>query len=53
MTINGTEGWISFKDGTPATNQVIEVHTHSDLYLETIYHPLKDLEGICDAWRPV
>ena len=43
--------WILFKDQSPKIGQKIEVHTFSDLYLETVYDTYKDLEGICSEWR--
>lgn len=45
--------WIKFSEQTPKVGQHIEVHTYSDLYLDTYYDRLRDLEGICSEWRPV
>ena len=45
--------FISFKERTPKVGQHIEVHTFSDLYLDTYYDTYRDLEGICDSWRPL
>lgn len=45
--------FISFKEQTPKVGQHIEVHTFSGLYLKTYYDTYRDLEGICDSWRPL
>ena len=45
--------WINCNEQTPEIGQMIEVHTFSDLYLESVYSPHLDLEGICDKWRPI